>query len=365
MKKVKFSTDNGNDFFSEFKQEVNDYFLSNKLDRRGGVKMKARIFLYCGLVISSYFLMLISTSVVLFLMFYVLMGLMVLLVGFNISHDAAHNVAVKGRFWNNILFQISFNLQGNNAYVWGRNHNESHHLYTNIEGSDIDVVNNPLVRTSEKQKLKKHHRFQHIYVPLFYLFYSLNWFFMREGLMLLGYSSRTISVTIPKLEVVKLIVFKLLYLVMMLLLPIYVLPIDWYYVLIGFVLNHFIISLIFTAVLGVSHLSDYVVHPFVDSEGKLSSSWAKLQLSTSVDYNVESTFLNWTLGGFNAHTLHHLLPDVSHVHYLKLLPILREVSRKHGLLYMEMSYLSALKSHFRFLKMMGNNKNFKPRNYEG
>ena len=56
MKKVKFSTDNGNDFFREFKQEVNDYFLSNKLDRRGGVKMKARIFLYFGLVLSSYFL---------------------------------------------------------------------------------------------------------------------------------------------------------------------------------------------------------------------------------------------------------------------------------------------------------------------
>jgi linoleoyl-CoA desaturase len=97
----------------------------------------------------------------------------------------------------------------------------------------------------------------------------------------------------------------------------------------------------------------------------LNMSWPKLQMCTSVDYNADSIFFNWTLGGFNAHALHHLLPNISHVHYLKILPIFRELAKKHGLTYMEMSYGKSLASHFRFLKGMGTQQTFKPIPFEG
>jgi linoleoyl-CoA desaturase len=93
-------------------------------------------------------------------------------------------------------------------------------------------------------------------------------------------------------------------------------------------------------------------------------SWPKLQMCTSVDYNADSTFFNWTLGGFNAHALHHLLPNICHVHYLEILPIFRELAQKHGLSYMEMSYRKSLASHFRFLKGMGTQQTFKPVPFE-
>jgi linoleoyl-CoA desaturase len=94
-------------------------------------------------------------------------------------------------------------------------------------------------------------------------------------------------------------------------------------------------------------------------------SWPKLQLCTSVDYNADSRFFNWTLGGFNAHALHHLLPHVCHVHYLGLLPIFRELTARHGLTYMEMPYRQSLAAHFRFLKLMGAQPAFQPRAYAG
>ena len=131
-----------------------------------------------------------------------------MLTAFNISHDAAHGVAVKVNSGTDILFQLSFQLQGNNAYVWGKNHNESHHLYTNIEGSDIDVLSNPLVRMTDSQPLKWFHRYQYLYMPVLYLLYSLNWFLFRETLMAFNYSSRTIKITMPQIEIVKLIFFK-------------------------------------------------------------------------------------------------------------------------------------------------------------
>ena len=183
--------------------------------------------------------------------------------------------------------------------------------------------------------------------------------------MLFNYSSRTIKITIPRVEVFKLIFFKLFYIFYMIVLPALVLPFGWGNILLAFLLNHFMVSLIFVAVLGVSHLSDYVQHPNPDKEGRLGMSWAKLQMQTSVDYNTESVFFNWTLGGFNAHALHHLLPNISHVHYLKILPIFRELCKKHHIVYMEMPYRKAIASHFRFLKAMGASAHFNPVSFEG
>jgi linoleoyl-CoA desaturase len=324
-----------------------------------------KIIMYFSLDILFYSLMITSTTVMAFYIFYLLMGLSVLLTAFNVSHDAAHGVAVKSRYWNKVLFSISFNLQGNNAYVWGKNHNESHHLYTNIEGSDIDVLNNPLFRMTESQELKWFHRYQYLYAPLLYLFYSLNWFLFRETLMLFNYSSRTIKIEIPRNEVVKLVIYKLLYIGYMIVLPVYLLPFSWQTVVLAFIFNHFMISLIFVGVLGVSHVSDYVAHPAPDKDNKLNMSWAKLQMCTSIDYNADSVFFNWTLGGFNAHALHHLLPNISHVHYLEILPIFREVANKYGLKYMEMPYYKTLASHFRFLKGMGVSEKLQPIPFAG
>lgn len=168
----------------------------------------------------------------------------------------------------------------------------------------------------------------------------------------------------PTIEKIKNICFKLLYFVYMLVLPICVLPFSSWTILIAFLVYHAFISLIIVGVLGITHLSDYVSHPEPDAEGLLPMSWPKLQLCTSVDYNADSKFLNWTLGGFNAHTLHHLLPNICHVHYLNILPIFRQLVEKHGLVYQELPYRKSLASHFRFLKSMGRSANPKPRVYE-
>jgi linoleoyl-CoA desaturase len=364
MNKLKFTKDKGSDFYKELNERIEQYFSTKNVRKTGNKIMVFKIIMYFSLDILFYALMITSISTIAFYSFYLLMGLSILLTAFNISHDAAHGVAVKSKFWNKLLFSLSFNLQGNNAYVWGKNHNESHHLYTNIEGSDIDVLNNPVLRMTSTQPLKIFHKYQYLYAPILSLLYSINWFFVREFLMLFRKSSRTIKVDMPFVEVIKLILFKLLYIGYMIILPVYLLPFGIYNVLFAFILNHFMVSIIFTSVLGVSHLSDYVEHPTPDKEGKLPISWPTLQMSTSVDYNAKSTFLNWTLGGFNAHAMHHILPNISHVHYLNLLPIFIETAQKHGINYMNMSYGQALMSYYRFLYKMGRQQSIIPLTYE-
>lgn len=364
MQKIKFTKDKGSDFYKDLTEGVDKFFSENNVNKSGDTKMIFKIILYFSLVGLFYNLMITSNTLSLFYIFYMLMGLAILLTAFNVSHDAAHGVAVKSKFWNKILFSLSFNLQGNNAYVWGKNHNESHHLYTNIEGSDIDVLNNPVLRMTSNQPLKWFHKYQYLYAPILSLLYSFNWFFIREMLMLFRKSSRTINIDVPPFEVFKLLVFKCLYITYMIVLPVYLLPFGIGHVLIVFMLNHFMVSIIFTSVLGVSHLSDFVDHPEPDETGKLSISWPTLQMITSVDYNANSTFLNWVLGGFNAHAMHHILPQISHVHYLDILPIFVATAKKHNVTYMDMPYSQALKSYYRFLYKMGHQKSITPLRYE-
>jgi len=353
MQKLKFTKDAGTVFYKDLRSRTKKELSRIGSPRHGGSAMWFKIIFYFMLFGGCYTAMIFTTNLLWFYTSYVSIGISVLFIAFNISHDAAHGVAVRSKRWNRWLFNISFNLLGNNAYVWGRHHNDSHHLYTNVEGSDIDVLDNPLTRLTPKQRPRWFHRYQHLYIPVMYLFYSLNWFLLRETSMLIGHTSRTINVQIPRWEIAKLIFFKLFYIFYMIVLPALVLPFSSGHILLAFLIQHFIISIFFVAVLGVSHLSDLVKHPLPDSNGQINMSWPKLQLLTCVDYNAGSKVLNFILGGFNAHAVHHLLPDISHVHYLKLIKIFRSTCADHGLPYHDVHYSQALVAHFKFLYKMG------------
>jgi linoleoyl-CoA desaturase len=354
MEKLQFGKDNGSEFYYVLSRRIKQMLAAKKESRYANRLMIFKTVLYFLLVFLFYGLLYTSVNLVWFYIFYLLTGIGVLLLAFNVSHDAAHDVLTRDKKINRWLFAWSFNLQGNNAYIWRKFHIESHHLYTNVHGSDIDVLMNPVFRMTKHQPGRWYHKYQYLYAPVLYLLYSLNWTLVRETLMIFGISSRTIHFKLPKREVVKLVFLKLFYIGYMIVLPILLLPVAWWHVLLAFVLNHFIVSIIFTGVLGVSHLSDMVEHPDADENNKLTESWALLQMKTSVDYNVDSKFLNWVLGGFNAHTLHHLFPNICHIHYLDMVKILRTTSEEFGIRYNETTYLKALQSHFRFLKKMGN-----------
>src|SRR5687767_11210694 len=104
MNKLKFSKDEGSRFYKELIERVDQYFQENNIGRTGNHIMLTKIVLFFSLHILFYSLMITSDSLSAFYIFYLLMGLSILLTAFNISHDAAHGVAVQSRLWNKILF---------------------------------------------------------------------------------------------------------------------------------------------------------------------------------------------------------------------------------------------------------------------
>ncbi len=353
MKSRNFSTDNGIAFYSELRSRADQYFHKNGISRTGNGLMKFKIAFCLSFVVASYVLLLMSSTISYFALFYLIFGISLLLIFFNVAHDAAHGVAVKSKRVNKVLFLISFQFLGQNPFLWGRNHTESHHVYPNVEESDVDVLNVFGMRVTESVELKWFHRYQFIYMPLYYMFYSINWLFFRNILSLFNYTARTISTKISPKETAWLLFFKVSFFFYMLILPIMILPFSWVSILFVFLGCQIVVSLAVLSVLIISHMSDYVEHPIPDTNNNLNVSWAKMQLTTCIDYGVNSRFFRWTLGGFNTHSVHHLFPDVCHVHHRALIPIVRELAKKHEIPYIEISYTEAVRSHFRFLKKMG------------
>jgi fatty acid desaturase len=51
--------------------------------------------------------------------------------------------------------------------------------------------------------------------------------------------------------------------------------------------------------------------------------------------------------------MHHLFPQICHVHLGRLQPIVAEVAKEYGITYHTASYLDAYRTHFRALRRLG------------
>lgn len=352
---MKFTSDAGDEFYKEFVIEVNRYFSETGKEKTGGGPLLLKFSSLFGISLFSYFAMLNTHHIYVFILLYCFAGMFLLFAAFNLSHDAVHGVAVKSKTWNKILFEASFGLLGYSPFIYKMIHNHSHHQFSNIQGVDYDIIDIFIFRMNANQPLKKVHQYQWMYAPLFYLLYTLYWLFMSDLMVALNLSKKKIE--LPFLEIIKLVLFKTINLTLFVFIPLLALPFSWPYILLAFLLYHFLMSLTVVTLLGLIHLSDYVIHPLPGNGDKMNLSWASLQMKASLDYSNSNTLFTKWVGGFNAHLVHHLVPHVSHIHFEHIIPILKKSANKHGLHYIQISFVELLRSHFRHLKLMGKQPN--------
>ncbi|MFB1020460.1 MAG: fatty acid desaturase, partial [Flavobacteriales bacterium] len=78
------------------------------------------------------------------------------------------------------------------------------------------------------------------------------------------------------------------------------------------------------------------------------------QLQTSSNFGVKSRMLTWLCGGLNYQIEHHLFPNMCHLHYRKIAPIVKRTAKEFGLPYRaDVSFGQALKLHTAMLKSLG------------
>ena len=282
-----------------------------------------------------------------------LWGATLALVAFNLPHDASHG-AIASALGTNRRYNQAFRLAGLEPYTWHLKHDLAHHGYTNVPGLDPDLEAWPILRFAETDRRLWFHRFQHLYAPFAYLIMGLFFVVWIDFRLYFDGRFRTrFGVRHPRGAFASLILTKCLYLTLALIVPIIVLPYPPGIVVLGFLLMLATVGLLSALVLLPSHCMEHARFLAPPGPGRSRDEAAAEAVSTTLDFAPRSAVANWLFGGFNTNAVHHLFPDICHVHYRQLTPIFADVCRTYGVRYHEASLVGAIASHFRFLRAMG------------
>jgi linoleoyl-CoA desaturase len=334
MTKIKFRSGSSSPFFQSLDAEVSSHLTKSHVLAKARRNLWTKMIIYSLVHASSYVLLftLQPRELLGLIGCYLFMGLSGLLLGFNVSHDALHGSFSKNKRLNQIIYHLSFNIQGTSAYLWKIRHQSSHHIFPNVDGCDADIDDNPFIRLSPQHPHRPYQRFQHRYAILVYCFYTLHWFFFKDALYLFKKNVANLqNKKHPLKQKIFFFAWKTGYLFLLIGLPLLLgfKPAD---ILLCFFIMHVVNSLAFILP------GDYYTH----------------QLATSLDYSPTSKFFNAFLGGFNAHAAHHLYPKLPHTIYPFLSPIIQQKAKEFGMPYHQLNLFQSVRSHYRYLKMMGN-----------
>jgi linoleoyl-CoA desaturase len=245
---------------------------------------------------------------------------------------------------------------GASSFTWKIQHNIMHHSYTNIHHMDEDITGKAFLRLTPDEKLKKYHRFQHIYAMFLYSLASISWVLKKDFTQLAVYNKEGTTKKYgfnPKRETIFMIATKLFYVLYIIVLPI-VVGVPIWIVLVGFLLMHMIAGLVITTIFQLAHVVEGPEHFATPDDGKIDSLWIIHQLKTTANFAPKNRLITWFVGGLNFQIEHHLFPKICHIHYRKIAKIVKNTAKEFDLPYHEYSkFRMALASHLRFLKMLG------------
>ena len=359
MKKVIFSDIEPSFFSKTLHKRVNGYFKDKGISRTGNLGMYVKTTVMLLLYFVPYIMSMMNILPLFGMMImYFLMGIGISGIGICIMHDSNHG-AFSDKKWVNKLFSYSMNVMGLSSYNWKMQHNVFHHTFTNIYGLDEDVHDKTFLCLSPYGKIKKHHRFQHVYAPLLYCLSTINWFFVKDIKQIKVYKNNKM---LPK-EAIEMmlnfpitIITKLVYVFYVLALPI-ILGVNGWVVLAGFVIMHAVAGIIITTIFQLAHVTEGPEHHNADEQDMMGDTRAVHQLKTTANFAMKNKFVTWLLGGLNFQIEHHLFPNVCHVHYINISKIVKKTAQEFGLPYHHHSkFWRAVVLHFKTLKQIGHSQ---------
>lgn len=354
----KFQRDPDPEFFHTLKRRVDAYFEEHALARTGNLEAHAKVALTVAAFAGTYLAMLFAPlSGLGRIGMAVAFGFASLSMIYNVGHDASHQALFASRRLNR-LFAYAFNLVGSNAYTWHLTHDRIHHTWPNVARVDGDIERPaPMLRISPTVPWRPYHRYQWLYAPLLYLLISLFGVTLRDfkDLRVLPNKNAVPGLLVdhPRREVVVLLVSKLGYFGYTLVVPALVLDVPFARILAVFVGVHLLMGAVLAVSLIPVHASDLNAFDVLTEDGKVPRDWARHAFATVTDFAKDNRLITAFLGGLNTHVIHHLFPGVCHVHYPRLMPILEEVARDHGVAYRHLGVRDALAGHFRLLVKNG------------
>lgn len=356
-KSLRFAKDR-QDFFVTLNKRVNEYFKTNNISRHANAEMIVKTVFMFALYFVPFVLMLTGTVTGTWPLIgmCVLMGAGVAGIGLSIMHDANHG-AYSGKPWLNNLIGYSLNIVGGNAFNWKIQHNVLHHTYTNVYDADEDISPRGVLRMSPHSEWKAMHRFQHVYAWFVYGLMTFVWVLFKDFARIIVYHKEGLikkqNASIVK-EVIILAVTKIIYLTYIFTLPMVFMNLSFWTVFTGFCIMHYVAGFILAVIFQPAHVIEGTEYYEPDGEGNLENNWAIHQMHTTTNFANKSRLFSWYVGGLNFQVEHHLFPNICHVHYRKIAPIVEATAKEFGVPYKSAkTFLDALVGHGRLLRELG------------
>lgn len=348
--------------FRELQKEANEYFKKNKLKKTGDIRLYLKAFLmFCIFLVplvSLYFLSTFSLSYIYIFLSCLVLGIVCGVgmsgVGMNVMHDANHGV-FSSLSWVNKFFGASIYILSGNVYNWIHQHNEIHHMTTNIHHHDDDLDAGVLFRFTKEQVQKPWHKWQYIYAPFLYGFMTLAWATIKDWRQLPEYLDKFKEKKSVRIKQWLILIFsKIVYFSIWLIFPILFSGLAWYFVVFFFLVMHYVCGFVLTLIFQLAHVVPKAQTYDVSDNHE---SWFRHQLLTSCNFATANKFLRWFCGGLTHQKEHHVFPKISHVHYPELEKIFRKFCKKYDIPYIEYrSFTQAVVAHFQLLYSLGNLK---------
>ena len=299
---------------------------------------------------------LLASSTVDFAWRYVGFMFMAMMLAVNVMHDASHNAFFKGRRANRLLSVAVGIPLGMDADSWRVRHVEHHHAHLNVQGFDLDIEENGVLRQTPFQRFRHFMRLQQYYWPLVaaLTFPCIVWCFDwldRSGRTPVAARLRHRGVTGWCLFLLP----KLIHLMLALVVPWWALSstsVGITTILVCYLVSQMLASLVFVVLILGAHWAMGTFYQPPES-GQFSHGRYRHIFATTVDWVPRPRWLSYWLGELNRHLTHHLFPHWNHRHYPALANIIAKTAAKHGVPYHCLSLTDMLHAQQCFLTAMG------------
>ena len=357
MENPKFSRTIDNDFSKTLRKRVNSYFKTHAISKKANTSMVVKTIVMLSLFFMPLILLstgLITTVAMVFTT-YIISGFGMAGIGMGVMHDAIHGAYSNNKKINTLL-GYTFNLIGANATIWKIQHNVLHHTYTNIDHADDDINTPFFLRFSPNGTWHKSQRFQHIYIWFFYAISTVFWITAKDFVRLKRYRDmgHLNEDQTYKNEVLKMLAWKFFYYSYALILPLIMVPLAWWIILLAFLSMHLVTGILVSIVFQIAHIMPDTDFPLPNEKGLMKNEWYRHQFHTTTNFEPKNKILFWLIGGLNYQVEHHVLPDICHVHYKNLSPIVAQTAKDFGMPYhVKKSMYQAIGDHTNMLRALG------------
>ncbi|XP_011404460.2 PREDICTED: acyl-lipid (8-3)-desaturase-like [Amphimedon queenslandica] len=347
------------DFFLTLQKRVRDYMKSQKLDPKFDPRMFFVYFIFTFLIWTCWYIMMrLSSFLLLSSVFAIGWGVSSGVSALTLGHDSSHYaITHKPWVWKALKFVTGLNI-GFCLYTWSYQHIYGHHKFTNVEGSDPDIVTTKNVhsiwRIKKQQPWISRYLYQHIYMPFVFSLLTIKiklqdfhtMYILKKGPVRMNPPTPMIWAEFFFVKTFH--VFMLYYV------PLYYM--TWSRMLLLNLIYELSFGFYLAFLTQITHVNTKVIWPDPDEAKKVYThkTWAELQVLTTTDYATDGWL--WTImsGSLNHQIAHHLFPGVIQSHYRHITPIVRQTCKDFGIQYNYEEGLSGtVYSHFKYLLNMG------------